>query len=86
MDPPISTFVAEGCGQCAGQGFRGRSALGEAFLADTTFLRMIAEGAQLEPLAAETRKCGLKAMVVDGAEKVVEGVTSTDEVWAAFNA
>jgi len=77
-------FAADGCPRCARTGFKGRVPIGEAFLASESLLRTIAEtpGADLEPLAIEG---GFSPIGRDGAQRILEGVTTVAEVMAVVD-
>jgi type II secretory ATPase GspE/PulE/Tfp pilus assembly ATPase PilB-like protein len=82
---PEKLFSPAGCPSCAGQGFKGRVAIGEVFLTDGPFLRAIAEAAP-DALGDHARRMGLTSMAEDGARKAADGVTTLAEVMAAINA
>jgi general secretion pathway protein E len=74
-----------GCRACKDTGFKGRVAIGEAFLADETLLRAIADRQPPSRIAAIARDCGLTPMALDGLGKVAEGLTTVEEVMAAVD-
>ncbi|MDR3511008.1 MAG: GspE/PulE family protein [Caulobacteraceae bacterium] len=80
---PFAAYDAIGCSACRGAGFRGRIAIGEAFLAGETILRAIAEREPLARVSDLARAGGLQTMAADGAGRVAEGLTSFEEVMAA---
>lgn len=82
---PLKVAFGKGCPDCGGTGFRGRTAIGEAFLADETMLRAIAERAPAGALADLARQSGFQAMAVDGYHKAALGLTTPGEVIAAVH-
>ncbi|CAN5303969.1 GspE/PulE family protein [soil metagenome] len=85
VEAPARLFRPAGCGICAGQGFKGRVAIGEAFLTDPAMLRAIADAAPWETLASHADRCGLIPIARDGAVKAASGVTTLAEVLAAVH-
>jgi general secretion pathway protein E len=75
-----------GCARCGGTGFKGRLPIAEAFLADETVLRAVAEGRSRQEIAGEARRLGLQSMLADGVAKAGEGLTTLAEVAAAVDA
>ena len=82
---PSHLFEEVGCPQCHGQGYRGRLAIAEAFTAEETFLRAIAEGAHTADLHGLARRSGFCSMAADAADKICEGLTSLTAVAAALD-
>ena len=81
----IKGYAAAGCPACQGFGYRGRIAIGEAFLADEPLLRAIADGEPLSLVTDIARRAGLRSMAVDGLEKAALGLTSIEEVMAVVH-
>ncbi len=82
---PLRRYVGAGCPACHGSGYRGRIAIGEAFLAEEPVLRAIAEGAPVSAIGELARGSGLASMGRDGLEKVAAGLTTIEEVIAAVD-
>lgn len=76
----ITLFKAVGCASCGGVGYRGRLAIIE-FLRMTDPLRKLImaheEAGEIQKLAIEE---GMRTMYEDGLDKVVQGVTTLEEV------
>ncbi len=81
----LAGWRAEGCAKCHGTGYRGRIAIGEAFLSAEPFLRAIAEREPLAVIAEIARRTGLTPMAADGLDKAARGLTTIGEVAAAVN-
>src|SRR3989339_697921 len=76
----VTLFKGKGCDQCNNRGFRGRIGIFEVLPVTERGGRLILEraaAAEIEKLAVEE---GMISMKQDGYLKVVEGVTSIDEV------
>ena len=85
LDAPSHLFEPVGCPSCKTLGFKGRIAVGEAFLADEDLLRVMADRGGRAEMLALARRCGLSGMAVDGALKAFEGLTTIEEVMAAVD-
>jgi general secretion pathway protein E len=82
---PRATFDAACCASCHKQGFKGRIAIGEAFLAAEELLRAVADHRPSAEVAAIARAAGLASMAADGIDKAEQGLTTFEEVMAAVN-
>ena len=76
---------ATGCPVCHNEGYRGRTAIGEAYLTDDGFLRAMAGSVSLQSLADHAARGGYVSMTTDGVEKALAGITTLDEVMAAVH-
>lgn len=83
--PPARAFTPKGCPRCAGGGFKGRTAIAEAFLTDEVMLRAIADRESWSALSARARAAGFATMIDDGLAKSEQGETTLEEVLAAVN-
>ena len=79
----ITFYKAAGCDQCGGEGYRGRNGIYEVLAMDTAVRKLVTENATTEAIEHEARKTGMATMVEDGFLKIVEGVTSLEEVLRA---
>jgi type II secretory ATPase GspE/PulE/Tfp pilus assembly ATPase PilB-like protein len=82
---PFDLHAAVGCPACHGTGYRGRIAIGEAFLAGEEVLRAVAERAPAAAVGAMALRSGLHPMVRDGVEKSARGLTTLEDVMAAVH-
>jgi type IV pilus assembly protein PilB len=73
-------FRPVGCSGCAGTGFRGRIGVYEVMPVSEEIERMMVERASSEEIHAAAIRGGMITMRDCGLEKVVEGVTSIQEV------
>jgi type IV pilus assembly protein PilB len=78
-----AVFEAVGCPACYGTGFRGRVALFELVVIDRELGARISRGAAETDLTAEVLTRGARTLREDGIRRVLEGVTTLDEVLAA---
>ncbi|WP_310540377.1 ATPase, T2SS/T4P/T4SS family [Phenylobacterium sp.] len=75
----------KGCTFCRGTGFKGRIPIAEAFQADDTLLRAVAEHRPASEIEAIARRDGLIGMAVDGYQKALAGLTTVEEVAATLH-
>ena len=77
--PGEAIFHPVGCPACAGDGYRGRSALYEVVVADDHLRALIHDGASEAALTLAARARG-PSLLDDGLAKIREGTTSIEEV------
>tara|TARA_R110002110_G_scaffold415765_2_gene655205 strand:- start:56296 stop:58038 length:1743 start_codon:yes stop_codon:yes gene_type:complete len=73
-------FKAAGCHECGHSGYAGRTGIHELFVLDDEMHRVIMAGADATTLHAAARRQGMVTLYEDGLRKVVEGVTSMEEL------
>ncbi len=78
--PVIHRARQGGCGLCGGQGYKGRTAIVEILLLDEEMDEIIADSGSKAELKQAARKKGFKNMKDDGILKVLEGITSLEEL------
>ena len=83
MAPPRQAFDPIGCTVCHQTGFKGRTTVSEAYLADEAVLRAIADERMAGELAKLALRAGLASMAADGVGKVERGETTFEEVIGA---
>jgi type IV pilus assembly protein PilB len=70
-----------GCNHCGGSGFRGRLGIFE-FLTMTSRIRELTfQGASTQDIRKEAIKTGMDTLYDDGIKKVLDGITTLDEVF-----
>ena len=84
-DGEVVTHYAKGCPACKDLGFKGRIAISEAFLADDSLLRAVADHKSASTVAELAAVAGLVPMGRDGLIKAAEGLTTIEEVMAAVD-
>jgi type II secretory ATPase GspE/PulE/Tfp pilus assembly ATPase PilB-like protein len=78
-------FSNAGCPACDQSGFRGRCGLHELMPISRDLRRMIQTGARAEDLQTTALTQGMLTLRQDGIEKVLQGLTTIDEVRATSN-
>lgn len=68
------------CENCQGTGYHGRTAIVELLIIDDAMKALIAEGATADKLKAAARRNKMYLLQEEGLFKVIEGVTSLNEV------
>ena len=79
----VTMYKPGGCDQCGGEGYRGRNGIYEVLAMDSPIKKLVTQSATTEMLADEAKKTGMTTMVQDGFVKIVQGVTSLEEVMRA---
>lgn len=75
-----SIYEPVGCDQCSLTGFRGRLAIFELLVLDARLRQMVNDGANPDEIKAAARAAGMRTMLEDGAIKVLNGLTTPQEV------
>ncbi len=79
-DPPPLIYRAKGCIHCDNQGYRGRIAVMELLRFDREIDALIARSATLSEIDATATAKGFATLADAAGMRVIEGVTSIDEV------
>lgn len=74
-----------GCPECDQRGFRGRVGLHELLTVSREQRRLIQKGARAEEIQLQALKEGMQTLRQDGIEKVLQGLTTLEEVRAMSN-
>jgi general secretion pathway protein E len=83
---PATVWRPVGCPECRQTGFRGRTGIYELALVTEEFTHLIQEVTDLAALRRQSVLDGMKPLRMAGAYKVVEGVTTAEEVLKATSA
>lgn len=83
FDPGSTLYAAGGCDACHGTGFKGRTGMFELLVLDDAFRKAIGEGADESTLLTMAVERGFKSYRYDGAEKILLGITTVEEVLQA---
>jgi general secretion pathway protein E len=75
-----TVYRAKGCEACFNTGYFGRSAIYELLTVDDEMRQMIMKNSDASMIKALAMERGMRTLRQDGAAKVLEGVTSVDEV------
>jgi len=77
---PATVYRPVGCPECRQTGFRGRTGIYELVTVTEAFTHLIKEVTDLAALRQQSVADGMKPLRIAGAYKVVEGVTTAEEV------
>jgi type II secretory ATPase GspE/PulE/Tfp pilus assembly ATPase PilB-like protein len=80
LSKSLKVLRPKGCKHCNFTGFRGRTGVFEAFLIDEEMEKFILKGPSIAALRNEAIKKGMVTMQQDGLIKVLNGVTTIEEV------
>jgi general secretion pathway protein E len=69
-----------GCEACCGSGYRGRTGIYELLPLDDTIRELIMQRANANMIKAAAIKRGMRTLLQSGSQKVLEGVTTAEEV------
>jgi len=76
----IELFKPVGCSQCNSSGYKGRGGIYEVFEITEDIEKLITQNATSDEMERKARADGMITMVEDGFFKVVQGLTSIEEV------
>ncbi|MBP7784819.1 MAG: Flp pilus assembly complex ATPase component TadA [Firmicutes bacterium] len=77
---PRKLVHGKGCRACGDTGYSGRTAIHEIMMVNEPIRELVSRNAPSDEIAATARRQGMKRLIEDGAEKVLAGVTTIDEV------
>ncbi|MCA1247811.1 GspE/PulE family protein [Massilia sp. MS-15] len=77
---PATVYRPIGCPECRQTGFRGRTGIYELLTVSEGFARIVRTSGDIQQLRQQSVLDGMKPLRIAGAMKVVEGVTTADEV------
>lgn len=80
MDMPATMYKAVGCEACRHTGYKGRVGIYEFMPVSLELKSMISANGTLNDLRAQAKKEGIEPLRIAGARKVIEGVTTLEEV------
>jgi len=80
LDPSLKILEAKGCDDCNSTGYRGRIGIFEAFLVDSEMEKFILSSPSITALREKTIEKGMVTMHQDGLIKILQGITTLDEV------
>jgi type IV pilus assembly protein PilB len=82
---PLKFYRGIGCKKCRNTGYVGRIAIHELFSPDDQIQEMIVQGATLKSLRTAALRVGMRALHLDGVDKVAAGITTIDEILRVAN-
>lgn len=80
MDMPSEVYQAKGCETCRQTGYKGRIGIYEFMPMSLESKHKISANASLDDLRVQAKKEGVEPLRIAGARKVIEGVTTLEEV------
>ncbi len=80
MDMPTTMFKAVGCEVCRHTGYKGRVGIYEFMPVSLELKSLISAHGTLNDLRTQAKKEGIEPLRIAGARKVIEGVTTLEEV------
>jgi type IV pilus assembly protein PilB len=79
----MKIMVAKGCDKCQGLGYRGRIAIFEVLPINESIKDLVLKGASSSDVTKKAIEEGMLTLRQDGILKVLNGITTLDEVWHA---
>jgi general secretion pathway protein E/type IV pilus assembly protein PilB len=80
MSPDVTIYQATGCPKCSFTGYRGRTSIVEILKINEYMKKLISQNTSAHELAKAAIATGFKTLADDAGRRVVEGVTSLDEI------
>jgi type IV pilus assembly protein PilB len=77
---PLTVYRARGCPACGHTGYRGRVAIFELMQVTKDIQALVTKGAPEHAIRATAIRGGMRTLLQDGAQKVLAGVTSVEEL------
>ncbi|MFZ5889671.1 MAG: GspE/PulE family protein [Myxococcota bacterium] len=82
---PLKLWRAVGCNACAGSGYKGRIGIHELLVSNDALKRAIQRKAPVDELRRLSVEGGMRTLLQDGIEKVLDGHTDLKQVLAVCN-
>jgi type IV pilus assembly protein PilB len=76
----LQLFKGAGCRTCSNTGYKGRIAIYEVMPFFDPLKELVLQGASTAELKAESIRQGMKSLRMSGIQKLIEGVTTVEEV------
>ena len=83
--PQYTLYRAKGCKHCRNTGYNGRIAIVEILEVDKTIEALITQGASTQEIEHQAIKNGMRLLHEDGFEKVLQGITTIEEIRRVVN-
>jgi type II secretory ATPase GspE/PulE/Tfp pilus assembly ATPase PilB-like protein len=80
IDASLAIYAAAGCEKCSGTGYRGRVGVFEVFAVGRDMEKLILANAPVSDIRDQAIKEGMVTLLQDGYLKLIEGMTSLDEI------
>lgn len=82
----VRVYAGKGCKVCNNTGYKGRIGVFEVLRVDEAIHTMIMKNADAEAIHKAAVKAGMNTMMDDGIEKVIQGMTTIDELLRVLHA
>jgi len=84
LDPnkEYTFYKGQGCEHCFGTGYKGRIGIFEVLELDEELKKLIAKTQDSNVIKEKAKEKGFKTMLQDGIEKILKGITTSEEVLA----
>ncbi|MBC3936109.1 type II/IV secretion system protein [Undibacterium sp. CY7W] len=80
LQKPATIYRPVGCPECRQTGYLGRTGLYELLTVTLPFSKLITEHADIHALRQQSIRDGMKPLRIAGAEKIIDGLTTAEEV------
>ncbi len=80
IDSTASLYHGKGCEKCAFTGYYSRAGIFELLVVDDDIRKLILKIADANQIRAVAKQRGMRTLLEDGAEKIVQGMTTLSEV------
>ena|SRR6056297_3440720 len=80
QESEVRFYSGKGCPHCNYTGYSGRLAIYEIFIINDEIRELIAKNASILKVQETARKYGFKDMRYDGIKKVLQGLTTIEEI------
>jgi general secretion pathway protein E len=80
---PVEVYQPTGCGRCHDTGYLGRVGIFELMVVDDTIRDLVSQNVDSKRIKRAAIERGMHTLRSDGARKVLEGITSIEEVLRA---
>ncbi len=79
-DKPLILYKGKGCSECQGTGYFGRIGIYEILVVNNAINKLVLQRANAANISQEARKNGMIIMQQDGYLKVLDGLTTVEEI------
>jgi len=76
----VTLYRAKGCPRCNGTGYKGRLGLYEVMVVSEAVRRLTVERKSADEISRVAEAEGMKSLREDGIDKVLQGLTSIEEI------
>ena len=78
-------FHGKGCDKCLGTGYSGRTGIYELLVVSNSIKKLVVSNADAGTIKEQAVKEGMQTLYLDGLSKVIEGITTIEEVLRVSN-